>query len=61
MPDAARQVIADGPAGARRVAAALAAYWEAVIAPDWEHMSAVIEPGSPTGPASFSSAGSPRC
>ena len=43
MPDAARQVIADGPAGARRVAAALAAYWEAVMAPDWEHMRAVID------------------
>ena len=43
MPDAARQVIADGPAGVRRVAAALAAYWEAVIAPDWEHMRAVID------------------
>ena len=51
MPDAARQVIAGGPAGARWVAAALAAYWEAVMAPDWEavmapdweHMRAVID------------------
>ncbi len=43
MPDAARQLIADGPAGARRVAAALAVYGEAVMAPDWEHMRAVID------------------
>lgn len=43
MPDAARQVIADGPAGARRVAAALGAYWDAVIAPHWEHMRALVE------------------
>lgn len=43
MPDAARQVIADGPAGARRVAQALGAYWNAVIAPYWEQMQAVLD------------------
>lgn len=43
MPAAARDVIRDGPAGARRVAAALAAYWEAAIAPHWDQMRAVLE------------------
>ncbi len=43
MPGAARQVIADGPAGARRVATALGAYWDAVIAPHWDQMRAVLE------------------
>jgi DNA-binding transcriptional ArsR family regulator len=43
MPVAARQVIADGPAGARRVAVALGAYWNAAIAPHWEQMRAVLE------------------
>jgi DNA-binding transcriptional ArsR family regulator len=43
MPAAARQVIADGPAGARRVAAALGAYWNAAIAPHWDQMRAVLD------------------
>jgi len=43
MPDAARQLIADGPAGARRVAEALGAYWNAAIAPYWEQMRAVLD------------------
>jgi DNA-binding transcriptional ArsR family regulator len=43
MPAAARQVIAGGADGARWVAAALAAYWDAVIAPHWDHMRAVID------------------
>lgn len=43
MPEAARQVIADGPAGARRVAVALGAYWKAVIAPHWDQMRAVLD------------------
>lgn len=43
MPEAARQVIADGPAGARRVAMALGTYWDAVIAPHWDQMRAVLD------------------
>lgn len=43
MPAAARQVIADGPAGARRVAMALAVYWDAVMAPHWDQMRAVLD------------------
>ncbi len=43
MPAAARQVIADGPAGARRVAMALGAYWNAVIAPHWDQIRAVLD------------------
>lgn len=43
MPVAARQVIADGPAGARRVAMALGTYWNAVIAPHWDQMRAVLD------------------
>jgi DNA-binding transcriptional ArsR family regulator len=43
MPTAARQVIADGPAGARRVAMALGTYWNAVIAPHWDQMQAVLD------------------
>ena len=43
MATAAREVIADGPAGARRVAAALAAYWDTAIAPRWDRMRAVLE------------------
>jgi DNA-binding transcriptional ArsR family regulator len=43
MAPAAREVIADGPAGARRVAAALAAYWDTVIAPHWNRMRALLE------------------
>ena len=43
MPDATRQVIADGPAGTRRVAMALGAYWDAVIAPYWDQMRAVLD------------------
>jgi Bacterial regulatory protein, arsR family len=43
MPAAAREVIADGPAGARRVAMALGAYWNAAIAPHWDQMRAVLD------------------
>ena len=43
MPAAARQVIAEGPAGARRVAMALGAYWNAAIAPHWDQMRAVLD------------------
>jgi hypothetical protein len=43
MPAAARQVIADGPAGARRVAMALEVYWNAAIAPHWDQMQAVLD------------------
>jgi DNA-binding transcriptional ArsR family regulator len=43
MPDAARQVIADGPAGVRRVASALGTYWDAAVAPHWDKMRAVLE------------------
>jgi DNA-binding transcriptional ArsR family regulator len=43
MPAAARQVIADGPAGARRVAAALGTYWNVAIAPHWDKMQAVLD------------------
>lgn len=43
MSAAARQVIADGPAGARRVAQALGAYWAAAIAPHWDQMRAVLD------------------
>lgn len=40
---AARQVIADGPAGVRRVAMALGSYWNAAIAPHWDRMRAVLD------------------
>jgi DNA-binding transcriptional ArsR family regulator len=43
MATAAREVITDGPAGARRVAAALAAYWNLAIAPHWDKMRAALE------------------
>jgi DNA-binding transcriptional ArsR family regulator len=43
MPVAARQVMADGPAGARRVAAALGTYWNAAIAPHWDKIRAVLD------------------
>jgi DNA-binding transcriptional ArsR family regulator len=43
MPAAARQVIADGPAGVRRVAMALGTYWNAAIAPHWDQMRAVLD------------------
>lgn len=43
MPAAARQIIADGPAGTRRVAVALGTYWDAVIAPHWDQMRAVLD------------------
>lgn len=43
MPAAAREVIADGPAGNRRVAMALGTYWDAVIAPHWDQMRAVLD------------------
>jgi hypothetical protein len=43
MPAAAREVIADGPAGTRRVAMALGTYWDAVIAPHWDQMRAVLD------------------
>lgn len=43
MATAAREVLGDGPAGARRVAAALAAYWDTALAPHWDRMRAVLE------------------
>jgi DNA-binding transcriptional ArsR family regulator len=43
MPAAAREVIADGPAGARRVAVALGTYWNIAIAPHWDKMRAVLD------------------
>jgi DNA-binding transcriptional ArsR family regulator len=43
MPAAAREVIADGPSGARRIAAALRTYWDATIAPYWDQMQAVLD------------------
>jgi DNA-binding transcriptional ArsR family regulator len=43
MAAAARDVISDGPAGARRVAAALATYWDIAIAPHWDQIRAVLE------------------
>jgi DNA-binding transcriptional ArsR family regulator len=43
MPAAARQVIADGRPGARRVAMALGTYWNAAIAPHWDQMRAVLD------------------
>jgi hypothetical protein len=43
MPAAARQLIADGPSGTRRVALALGTYWNAAIAPHWEQMRAVLD------------------
>ena len=43
MATAAREVIRDGPAGAHRVATALAAYWDTALAPHWDRMRAVLE------------------
>jgi DNA-binding transcriptional ArsR family regulator len=43
MATAAREVIWDGSAGVRRVAAALAAYWDTAIAPHWDRMRSVLE------------------
>jgi DNA-binding transcriptional ArsR family regulator len=43
MATAAREVIRDGPAGARRMAAALTAYWDTALAPHWDRMRAVLE------------------
>jgi DNA-binding transcriptional ArsR family regulator len=43
MPPAARDLICDGPAGARRLAAALIPYWDAAIAPYWDRIRAVLE------------------
>jgi len=43
MPAAARRIIAEGPAGARRIADLLASYWELAIAPYWPAIRAVIE------------------
>jgi DNA-binding transcriptional ArsR family regulator len=43
MATVAREVIGDGPAGARRVAAALTAYWDTALAPHWDRMRAVLE------------------
>lgn len=43
MAAAARAVIADGPAGAHRVATALSAYWEIALAPHWDRMRSVLE------------------
>jgi DNA-binding transcriptional ArsR family regulator len=43
MPAAGRRVIADGPAGARRIADVLADYWELAMAPYWPVIRSVIE------------------
>jgi hypothetical protein len=43
MAAAARDVISDGPAGARRVGAALSAYWDIALAPHWNRMRAALE------------------
>lgn len=43
MPAAARRVIAEGPAGVRRIADVLASYWELAVAPYWAGIRAVIE------------------
>lgn len=43
LPAAARRVIAEGPAGARRIADVLASYWDLAIAPCWPDIRAVIE------------------
>lgn len=43
MPSAARQVIAEGSAGSRRIADLLASYWELAIAPHWPAIQALIE------------------
>ncbi|MGH8777130.1 MAG: DUF5937 family protein [Jiangellaceae bacterium] len=43
MPPAADAVVAAGPAGARRIAEALSAYWQAVMAPHWSRMRSVLD------------------
>jgi DNA-binding transcriptional ArsR family regulator len=43
MPAAGRRVIAEGPAGARRIADLLGSYWELAVAPYWPVIRGVIE------------------
>jgi len=43
MPAAGRRVIAEGPAGARRIADLLASYWDLALAPYWPAIRGVIE------------------
>ena len=43
LPSAAQRLLAAGPAGLRRLADVFWAYWEAVLAPHWRRMWAVLE------------------
>ena len=43
MPAAARQVIADGAGGARRLADALGQYWDLALRPHWGRFRAVLD------------------
>lgn len=43
MSAAARQLIADGQAGARRLANALGQYWDLVLRPHWNRIQAVLD------------------
>ena len=43
MPSAARQLIADGSAGARRLADALGQYWDLALRPHWNRIRAVLD------------------
>ncbi len=43
MPAAARQVIADGAGGARRLADALGQYWDFALRPHWDRFRAVLD------------------
>lgn len=43
MPAAARQLIADGSAGARRLADALSQYWDLALRPHWNRIRAVLD------------------
>lgn len=43
LPEAAQRVIADGPAGPRRIADVLGQYWEAVLQPHWPQLQAVLD------------------
>jgi DNA-binding transcriptional ArsR family regulator len=43
LPPAARELIEQGRAGVHRIAAALYDYWQAVLAPHWPRMRAVLD------------------
>ena len=43
LPEPARQLLADGPAGARRLADALGRYWTVAIEPHWRQIRAVLD------------------